>query len=414
MMKEEILIFGAGALGLGFLGPELYQDYKLTFIDKRYKEDLLEYFNKENKYLVNISIPGIEKVEVKDISGLNLDKPEERKMVIEKIKEVSLIFTAVGAGNLKKLAHFLSEGIKKRDEKKDLFILCCENGKDMPEKLKGFLKEHLSDLSSNIKIDKAIARRMCRYERAISKPLKPIGKSINWGIVAEPFYGIPIRMSFAKSPIFYGKAFQIKKDRVFDFLWDTKIFLHNGSHAFLAYLGCLNKYTYFYELSQEDALLKLTREMLKEVEKAILNKYSDVIEQNDLRNYAVDILKRILCPLFKDSIARGIGNCLSRIQPGERLILGAKFILSRGYLPWAYSLMTASAVEICKNEKKISGNIDDILSRHCGLLEEKDGKLIKIVKKNYKILKQINKSLKSYSKEKYYLLYKLWSESNKK
>lgn len=414
MMKEEILIFGAGALGLGFLGPELYQDYKLTFIDKRYKEDLLEYFNKENKYLVNISIPGIEKVEVKDISGLNLDKPEERKMVIEKIKEVSLIFTAVGAGNLKKLAYFLSEGIKKRDEKKDLFILCCENGKDMPEKLKGFLKEHLSDLSSDIKIDKAIARRMCRYERAISKPLKPIGKSINWGIVAESFYGIPIRMSFAKSPIFYGKAFQIKKDRVFDFLWDTKIFLHNGSHAFLAYLGCLNKYTYFYELSQEDALLKLTREMLKEVEKAILNKYSDVIEQNDLRNYAVDILKRILCPLFKDSIARGIGNCLSRIQPGERLILGAKFILSRGYLPWAYSLMTASAVEICKNEKKISGNIDDILSRHCGLLEEKDGKLIKIVKKNYKILKQINKSLKSYSKEKYYLLYKLWSESNKK
>ncbi len=38
MKKEEILIFGAGALGLGFLGPEFYQDYKLTFIDNGYKK----------------------------------------------------------------------------------------------------------------------------------------------------------------------------------------------------------------------------------------------------------------------------------------------------------------------------------------------------------------------------------------
>lgn len=410
MKKEEILIFGAGALSLGFLGPELFQDYKLTFVDQSYKEDLLEYLNRKSRYFVNISIPGIQTIEVKDVSGLNLDKPEERKIIIEKIKEVSLIFTAVGVSNLKKLAYLLSEGIEKRCEGKDLFILCYENGKDVPGKLKGLLKERLSILPPSIKIDKAIARRMCRYERLISKPLKPVGEDISWGIVAEPFYGIPIRMSFAKSSIFYGRAFQIKEDRLFDRLWDTKIFLHNGSHAFLAYLGCLNKYTYFYELLQEDALLKLTREMLREVERALLNKYSDVIEQNGLRNYAVDVLRRILCPLFKDSIARGVGNCLSRLQPEERLILGAKFILSRGYLPLAYSLMIASAIKICKEGEKIFGNVDDILLKHCGLSEEKDGKLIKIIKENCKILEQISNSC---PKEKYSLLYKLWSESRK-
>jgi len=50
------------------------------------------------------------------------------------------------------------------------------------------------------------------------------------------------------------------------------------------------------------------------------------------------------------------------------------------------------------------------LLKHCGLSEEKDGKLIKIIKENCRILEQISNSC---PKEKYSLLYKLWSESRK-
>ncbi len=59
MMKKEILIFGAGALSLGFLGPELSKDYEITFIDIEYKSDFLAYLKRENQYRLNISFPQV-------------------------------------------------------------------------------------------------------------------------------------------------------------------------------------------------------------------------------------------------------------------------------------------------------------------------------------------------------------------
>ena len=59
MMKKEILIFGAGALSLGFLGPELSKDYEITFIDREYKSGFLTHLRKENRYRFNISFPKI-------------------------------------------------------------------------------------------------------------------------------------------------------------------------------------------------------------------------------------------------------------------------------------------------------------------------------------------------------------------
>ena len=385
MMKKEILIFGAGALSLGFLGPELSKDYQITFIDREYKSDFLAYLKRENRYRLNISFPQLEAIEVKNVTGLNLDNPEQKALLIDKISRVPIIFTAVGSSHLKSVASILAKGIKERKSKDSLFILCSENGWNIEALMESYLKEYISDLSSSVKIGNPIMGRMCRCEENIKKEgaYQSVADDFNWAVITEPWYGIPLVESIAKDKVFFGRAFQAKGETEFSALKRMKFLLHNGTHAFLSLLGYLKGYSHFYQLAEEKELLHLAHEMMNdEIIRALLSNYPDVLDENEVNNYAIDILRRILCPVFKDSIKRGIRGSLEKLKPEERLISGAKFIISSGYLPEVYSMMIAAAIEINKKEGTLKGSLERILLDYCQLKADKDKKIIELVKKS--------------------------------
>lgn len=384
-MKEEVLIFGAGALSLGFLGPELSKDYQITFIDREYKSDFLAYLKRKNRYWLNISFPQLKAIEVKNVTGLNLDNPEQKALLIDKICRVPIIFTAVGSSHLKSVASILAKGIKERKSKDSLFILCSENGWNIEALMESHLKEDILNVPSWVRIGNPIMGRMCRCEEDVKEKgvFQPVANNFDWAIIAEPWYGIPLKKSITKdkNELFDGSAFQIKEDRKFTALKRMKFLLHNGTHAFLSYLGYLKGYSYFYQLAKEKELLRLAHKMMSdEIIKALLSSYPDVLDENEVNNYAINIFRRILCPVFKDSIKRGIRG--SKLKPEERLISGAKFIVSSGYLPQIYSMIIAAAIKIDKNEGRLKGSLERILLDHCQLKGDKDKKIIELVKKN--------------------------------
>ncbi len=110
--------------------------------------------------------------------------------------------------------------------------------------------------------------------------------------------------------------------------------------------------------------------------------YGDVLGESEVNNYAINILRRILCPVFKDSIERGTRGSLEKLKPEERLISGAKFIISSGFLPEVYSMMIAAAIEINKKEGRLKGSLARILSDYCQLKADKDKRIIELVKKS--------------------------------
>ncbi|GAF84155.1 unnamed protein product, partial [marine sediment metagenome] len=178
-------------------------------------------------------------------------------------------------------------------------------------------------------------------------------------------------------------AFQAKGEREFSALKRMKFLLHNGTHAFLSLLGYLKGYSHFYQLTEEKELLCLAHKMMNdEIIRALLSNYPDVLNENEVNNYAIDILRRILCPVFKDSIERGVRGSLGKLKPEERLISGAKFIISSGYLPEVYSMMIAAAIEINKKEGRLKGSLERILSDYCQLKGDEDKKIIELVKKS--------------------------------
>jgi len=392
-MKKEILIFGAGALSLGFLGPELSKDYRIIFVDRECKDDFLSYLRKENKYRINISFPQVNVVEVKNVSGLNFDNPQHLDLIVDKIAKVSLIFTAVGLSNLKSVAFILARGIRKRcqESKDSLFILCSENGWEVEAVMEGYLKKYILTLPSWVRIGNPVMGRMCRCEENVGKGIfQPVADNFNWAVIAEPWYGIPLRKSLVtqdKDGVFYGRAFQLKEDREFIALKRMKLLLHNGVHALLSYLGYLRGYSYFYELTKEKGLLSLAHKMINdEMIRALLSCYGEVLSEDEVKNYAICLLRRILCPIFRDSIKRGIRGSLEKLKPEERLISGARFIVSSGHLPEIYCMIIAAAIKINKNEGRLDGSLDRILLDYCQLKADKDERIIELVKRSYKKL----------------------------
>lgn len=387
MRKKEVLVFGAGALGLGFLGPELHENYSLTFVDREFKRKFLAYLDKKGEYRINLTTPGIEVVVIRGVEGLNLDDNREREKTVKKIGQASLIFTAVGFSNLKGVATILAEGIEKHPERKEeLYILCCENGQDVPAKFQGFLRQIMASLPSWVKISQPVIGRMCRYEEKV-KPwsiFEPVASRFSWGIVAEPFYGIPVRRSLVAKSTVFSPAFQVKEDDEFEVSKERKILIHNGCHAFLAFLGYLKGYSYYCQLEEEKEILELAKKMVnEEMIEALLSKFGGVLDRNNLKNYSFDVLRRITSPLFGDSIFRGMRGSLEKLAPQERLIWGAKFIWSAGFLPKIYCLGIAAAIKIDQDKGKLAGSLEEILSRHCGLKQPQDAKLIELIKSGY-------------------------------
>ena len=387
MRKKEVLVFGAGALGLGFLGPELHENYSLTFVDREFKRKFLAYLDKKGEYRINLTTPGIEVVVIRGVEGLNLDDNREREKTVKKIGQASLIFTAVGLSNLKGVATILAEGIENHPERKEeLYILCCENGQDVPAKFQGFLRQIMASLPSWVKISQPVMGRMCRYEEKV-KPwsiFEPVASRFSWGIVAEPFYGIPVRRSLVAKSTVFSPAFQVKEDDEFEVSKERKILIHNGCHAFLAFLGYLRGYSYYCQLEEEKEILELAKKMVnEEMIETLLSKFGGVLDRNNLKNYSFDVLRRITSPLFGDSIFRGMRGSLEKLAPQERLIWGAKFIWSAGFLPKIYCLGIAAAIKIDQDKGKLAGSLEEILSRHCGLKQPQDAKLIELIKSGY-------------------------------
>jgi mannitol-1-phosphate/altronate dehydrogenase len=387
MEKKEVLVFGAGALGLGFLGPELHKRYSLTFADREFKGEFLAYLGKKGEYRINLTTPGIEVLTIIGVKGLNLDDKREREKMIKKIGQVSLIFTAVGLSNLKEVAPILVEGIEKHPERKEpLYILCCENGRDVPAKFKGFLRERMASPPSWVKIGEPIAGRMCRYEDKI-KPwgnFEPVARDFSWGIVAEPFYGIPIKRSLVPESTAVSPAFQLKEDDEFEALKERKMLIHNGCHAFLAFLGHLKGYTYYCQLEKEKKVLRLAEKMVREeMIEALLSRFGGLLDRNDLKNYSLGVLRRIISPLFGDSVSRGTRGSLEKLAPQERLIWGARFIWSAGFLPKIYSMGIAAAIKINQAQGRLTRSLEEILSQHCGLKQPQDAKLIELINHGY-------------------------------
>jgi len=397
-MKKRGIIFGAGQIGRGFIGEICHNSgYFLIFVDV--VKDIIDLLNKEKKYPLWILGKKKEEKIIENFKGIHFNNEEE---VLSEIEKTNVIFTAVGAKNLSSLAPLISKGIlRKFSSEKDgyLNIIICEN-------LLGSGKLLHNEIIKNLPPDfkKVVDERVGFVESVVSRMVAPLTddiKKINPLIVrVEPYNKLPVDKN-----AFKGKIPEIKGLYPVENLYpyeELKIFVHNLSHACIAYLGYLKGYQYIWESLLDNEIKDVVLGLLKEVREALIKKHG--FDEKEIDTYISDLLERFKNKLLSDTVYRVGREPLRKIGPNERIIGGINLCLSNNIFP--ENICVVAAACLCYNYK----NDREAVQLH-EIIEEKgvefvlkniskvdNVRIINKIVEYYKRMKNESSSFKEYRK----------------
>lgn len=378
--KLQCICFGAGALGLGFLGPELSDECRITYVDIPAKADLLNRLREDGRYTFNRTGLAVRQVEVSGVNGLCLSE-ETADEVTDLLCRADLVFTAVGEPNLPRLAPTVAAGLAARPPGKPLSILCGENGVEIARKFREELEAVLEDgVPEAARIGDTVMGRMCKLVEDPEPPLRPPAEGLEWAVVAEPFFGIPAEEHAVADLRFLPAAIEAQAPARFRASEDVKMLAHNGLHAVLACLGHLRGTRHFDELRSEADLMELAQNMLiSEAGAALLRKHGGALPRNEYLNYADSILRRVTCPVLHDSVQRGVRGIVRKLQPWERLVHSVRTVAAHGARPEGYATGLAAAVKIARQSGETELDFEDVLTEICGFDPAEDDELMDLI-----------------------------------
>jgi len=350
-MKHAVVI-GAGGVGLGFIAPELQEDYRITYVDVDANAEVIRLIQSGKPFFINIAGPSVQVIRIAGTSALNSEIPRERDKAVRAIASADLLFTATGAKFLESIAPLVQEGIqeaKKRRRRSPLPICCCENGKKIAATLRGFVYRGLRAREFPfVRFSDTVIARMCKVEDlkesrkglrayghdSVAKQLRPLAEGMKRAIVVEPYFGIVIEQQAvqgAKLPLGMLRLASAKEFKALD---DQKTLVHNGGHGLISYLGHLRGYKQFHEVREDREIYEIARAgMVEEVGQALIAGYAPILTRHVVRNHAHDLLRRMTCPYFNDSIERGVRGSLAKLGPQERFVAGARLCAKYGIAP---------------------------------------------------------------------------------
>lgn len=377
--KANCVVLGAGALGLGFLGPELSPDCRITYLDIPAKAALLDRLKRSGSYVFNETGLSMRPVTVAGVDGLCLGG-EGAGQVQEALDAADLVFTAVGERNLSKVAPLLASAAQRRPAGRPLRILCAENGVEIALNLrKAIEKEAGRALGDLLLVGDTVMGRMCKIVQELAPPVEPPGPGLDWAVVAEPFFGIPVEEHAVAGLPDLPAAFDSQPPERFHASEDVKMLAHNGLHAMLACWGYLKGVEHFDELRDDAEAMELARLLADEAGTALSGKHGAALPRSGYLNYCDSILRRVTCPVFHDTVARGVRGIMRKLEPDERLVYSVRTVREQGIEPVAFAAGLAAAVLVARRSGETDLDFRDVLTQHCGFDADRDAELLSLI-----------------------------------
>lgn len=390
---KEIVVFGAGKVGRGFLGQLFTESgYEVTFVDV--DRELIEALNARGGYRLRlVDNEGTHELwisPVRAIDGRDVDRAAAA------LKEVELAATAVGARALPAIAPIIARAIAQRADQGielPLNLITCENLKNADAVLRAAVRERLEPryypfLEERVGFVKAVIGRM----------MPPIPLKVRQQnpalMITEPYRG-DLLISREE---FVGPVPEVSGLRVEPHLeaWVArKLYLHNAGHAMLAYLGYLKGLTYGYEALHDPDVRPLFDQALDESVRALVAEFG--FQESKLRAYVVGLIPRLDNRALGDTILRLARDPLRKLGPEDRLAGPARLALSHGIVPQGLAWGIAGALlfdspddphALQLQERIAAQGVEATLSSLCALDPTSHEPLISLVLARYKALKQ--------------------------
>jgi len=182
--------FGAGSIGLGFIGLLLAKaGYHVIFADIDPK--VISHLNVDATYTIKYLEPRRPRpFHVRNVSGILSSIEEGIMQLAEDIgdKEMKLITTSIGFGALKQIAPIIAKGIiaRRQEGAGSLNIIACENGKGASGQLKDAVYK---DLDKPVRewADRHVGFANCSVDRIVPQPAHEQEKLLSVGV--DKFFG---------------------------------------------------------------------------------------------------------------------------------------------------------------------------------------------------------------------------------
>ena len=307
----QVLHFGAGNIGRGFIAPLLFHaGFKVCFTDANH--ELVAALQEAGAYEVHEADANTQKKE--KITGISAIHVSETASLIALIKQVPLITTAVGAGILPKIAPLIAEGLKARKasgQNTPLHLIACENKVGATSLLEEEVRAHL-DSSMEDFLEKWVRFPNCAVDRIV--PPQQGENPVD--VVVEPFFEWVVdERACITRVIDTGEV--TYTDNLPAFI-ERKLFTLNTAHLATGVLGLERGYETISRAIEDPDILAFVRGIMQETGAMLAKRHG--FSAHSLAAYHEKIIRRFENPYVVDAPLRVLREPLRKLSKGERVV----------------------------------------------------------------------------------------------
>ena len=313
---KNVLIVGAGRLGKGFIGETFANaGWNITFLDKDPKVE--EELKKQGCY--HVKVHRVDEIQNRVIKNFKAYTCDEEYSVMDDFLEMDVIVFPLYPEDFAEAGKYLSKCLEKfyeiHPDRKLTMISITNKNYLIPEITEDFRK-YLSDsakewFDSHVVVRDSIIRRSTDAESntAIDVDTVAVNSLLIQGPVNNDFSDV---------------EWMEVTDKI-EMLKDIKVFVVNGPHASLAFLGYYKGLKTIPEAENDSEISEIVGEIVKELTAAIMKEYP--ITEKELHNLTYFAPAK---GILSDSIYRVAYDPIRKLSKGDRLTGSAELCLKHG------------------------------------------------------------------------------------
>jgi mannitol-1-phosphate/altronate dehydrogenase/D-lyxose ketol-isomerase len=328
--------FGAGNIGRGFIAPLFSAaGWRVVFVDLD-QVRILALQQRGSYQVVEVDGRHERAVPVAPVDGI---LAEDRAAVIAALAGCDLAATAVGLAALRHLGPHLAAGLNARGGTA-LDVLVCENGADAAGALRRAVVAAGGD-DALLGCVRASIGRMIPPAVDAADPLM---------IRAEPYAQLPVAAADFRGQPPAVPGLEPQAD--FELVVRQKLYLHNMSHACLAYLGAARGHRSLPGCMDDPGLVAVVRRACDEVTAALVAAHAqDAVPATRIAaacgDLVDDLLQRYRNLGLNDPVARVARDPRRKLAGDDRLVGAARLCLRYGIHPraLAHAILAAACYD---------------------------------------------------------------------
>ena len=381
MQQRTAVVFGAGKLAGGLLGPLLSRSgFRTVYVARR--PDVVAAINRAGGFTVQVKSGRTTALNVEHCSAIAL---REAERVVEAVAGADAVFTAVGIDNLAAVTRLVGAGLWRRSQQlgaAPLNVIACEN-------LPG-AGQYLRHLVLNaVRPEAALAvESVGGFSAGLTRRIMT-GGSLEAGRLVYAIDQVPDLLVDAEGlrpglPSVAG----VDITEHFAEMVMRKLFTVNCAQAVAAYLGHREQLEYVHEAACHPRIAPVVEGAVRESAAALVAQFP--AHARDIRREAEQALRQIANPRQADTIRRIAKDPRRKLSPRERLAGPARLAICHGLAVPHLARALAAAVSydapedaqaVAMQDAIAREGVERVLTEDCGLLPYQP--LARAVKREY-------------------------------